>query len=422
MSMIVRIELGVLEFVLPDAPTAAQFDLALDREIRRVQREAFAKGCAQIEASEIDRARTCPVCARSRVIADVDRRRIVMLAGTATVPVRRLECGCCGSAVAPLSSFLPPGRHTLPVVERALRLATEIGYAKSSALLSHLTGARISHEQIRRYALDEATRVGTQLTAETSDLFSHGVCPNGCVTRRREDTLVVAMDGGLVADRSTKETFEARVGVVWCGSAGISKNRRQLLSRRAHVGIEGTTEFARKMSTLAIKAGMLSAGKTIVIGDGAGWIRKTARDWFPEAVYVLDLYHLKHRIGEVIEEEKEVFLYRRVVAECVAGRPHEAVRLLQGFDPGSDARARDLHSRLVRYILVNSEGIENYTRTDLFGSGSVEKAVDVIVSRRLKCRGMSWLKPGALSILKLKMLRFNDEWDSHWESRFAQAA
>jgi len=40
----------------------------------------------------------------------------------------------------------------------------------------------------------------------------------------------------------------------------------------------------------------------------------------------------------------------------------------------------------------------------------------------LKCRGMSWLKPGALGILKLKMLRFNNEWDTHWESRFADAA
>jgi hypothetical protein len=25
-------------------------------------------------------------------------------------------------------------------------------------------------------------------------------------------------------------------------------------------------------------------------------------------------------------------------------------------------------------------------------------------------------------MLKLKLLRFNDDWDSHWESRFAEAA
>jgi hypothetical protein len=50
------------------------------------------------------------------------------------------------------------------------------------------------------------------------------------------------------------------------------------------------------MSVIAMEQGMLSAGRTIVIGHGAGWIRRIARDVFPEAVCVLDLYHLKHRI------------------------------------------------------------------------------------------------------------------------------
>lgn len=112
----------------------------------------------------------------------------------------------------------------------------------------------------------------------------------------------------------------------------------------------------------------------------------------------------------------------RVVSECAAGRPRAAARILRSYGPGPDDRTREIHRRLINYITANAEGIRNYTRTDLFGSGSVEKAVGVLVSRRLKCRGMSWLKPGALGILKLKMLRFNNEWDAHWESRFAEAA
>lgn len=421
MSMIVRIELGVLELEVPDSPSLAQIDLSVEEAMRNLQRRAFVSACADVERKLLE-DRSCPLCGYRTVIDDVDTRRITMLSGTVSVPVRRLRCTGCGDVSAPLSARLPKGRHTTPLVERALRLATEIGYAKSSAMLCHLTGAQISHEQIRRLALEEEKHIGGELTRETTALFSHGICPDGCVTRGKDDTLVIAMDGGLVADRATKETFEARVGVVWCGCAEISHDRRMPLSRRAHVGIEGTTEFARKMSTLAIKSGMGSAGKTIVIGDGAGWIRRTARDWFPGAVYVLDLYHLKHRIGEVLGRDSCPDLHEAVIDECVAGHPHAATALLRSFDPGPDERARELHSRLIRYITVNAKGIENYTRTDLFGSGSVEKAVDVLVSRRLKCRGMSWLKPGALSILKLKMLRFNDEWDAHWESRFAQAA
>jgi hypothetical protein len=421
MSMIVRIELGVLELELPAAPTTAQIDLAVEEATRRVHRDAFVAAVRRLEM-DLLRDRTCPGCGGLTTIHDVDHRPIVTLAGKAGVAVRRLRCPDCGRTVSPLADLLPQGRHTLPVVERALRLATEIGYAKSSDVLKRLTGATISHEQIRRLALGESELLGRGLSQAADELFSNGACPDPVKERGRADTVVVAMDGGLVADRSTGESFEARVGVVWCGVAEVSKARRMLLDRRGHVGIEDTQTFARKMSVLAIQAGMLSAGTTIVIGDGAGWIRRTARDWFPGAIYVLDLYHLKHRVSELFWRKEDAGWCERVLTACVAGRPDEAIRTLRRYDPGADDRTRALHERLIGYIKANAVGIENYTRTDLFGSGCVEKAVDVLVSRRLKCRGMSWLKPGALGILKLKLLRFNGEWDDHWGSRFAEAA
>jgi hypothetical protein len=421
MSMIVRIELGVLEVELSDRPTAAEIDLALERPLAVKAREAFVAACAQAER-ELSVDRCCPVCRGRLRVRDTDRRRLVSLAGAVEVPVRRFECEACGERLSPMAELLPRTRHTLPVIERALLLATEVGYAKSSHLLRRLAGIPVSHEQIRRLAIAESARVDDSLERETAALFSQGICPSGCVERTADDTVVIAMDGGLVADRASGTNFEARVGVVWCGTASVSKGRRTLLGRRAHAGLEGTTEFAQHMSTLAIRAGMLSAGRTVVIGDGAGWIRRTARDWFPGAVYVLDLYHLKHRIGELLCRDGDERLREDVIAACLCGRPDQAAGMLRRFDPGSDARYRDLHARLISYIEVNAEGIRNYTRTDLFGSGSVEKAVDVIVSRRFKCRGMSWLRPGAQGMLKLKLLRFNDDWDAHWAGRYSEAA
>jgi hypothetical protein len=35
---------------------------------------------------------------------------------------------------------------------------------------------------------------------------------------------------------------------------------------------------------------------------------------------------------------------------------------------------------------------------------------------------MSWLKPGAQGMVKLKVLRYNRTWNDHWGSRFAEAA
>lgn len=279
MSMIVRIELGVLEIELPDDASVHALGRDLEQEIKKVQRKAFSEACSQVESALLTE-RTCPSCGGALTVADADRRSVVTLAGAVSVPVRRLRCKGCQRRSAPLAAFLPKARHTLPVVERALRLATELGYAKSSRLLAHLTGATVSPEQIRRLALSEATRIGVELERETDGLFSCGVCPPGCVKRDAGDTVVVAMNGGLAADRATGERFEARAGVVWSGAADVSKGHRRLLDRQAHAGIEDTVTFARKMSTLAVKAGMTTAGRTVVIGDGAGWIRRTARDWF----------------------------------------------------------------------------------------------------------------------------------------------
>lgn len=70
----------------------------------------------------------------------------------------------------------------------------------------------------------------------------------------------------------------------------------------------------------------------------------------------------------------------------------------------------------------NALGIENYVRTDLFGSGCVEKAVGIVISQRFKLRGMSWLRPGAQGMVKLKVLRYHRTWNDHWGSWLAEAA
>lgn len=52
------------------------------------------------------------------------------------------------------------------------------------------------------------------------------------------------------------------------------------------------------------------------------------------------------------------------------------------------------------------------------GSGAVEKAGDVGVNRRFKGRrGMRWGRNNADSILALRTLHLNGDWDAHWQKR-----
>ncbi|MGB4581860.1 MAG: hypothetical protein WBI91_08360 [Coriobacteriia bacterium] len=112
-------------------------------------------------------------------------------------------------------------------------------------------------------------------------------------------------------------------------------------------------------------------------------------------------------------------LLEAVTGACAGDDPRSALRLLAGHTP-CDEKA-ETYRKLIYYITSNAEGIANYARSDLLGSGCVEKGVDLIVSRRFKGLGRTWFKPGALGMLKLRMLRFNGQWDDYWADRLAAA-
>lgn len=416
--MIVRIELGVLEIDVTEL-TVSQADVRLHEAVRTRERAAFAQMCEQVEGARLG-DRTCS-CGGTFRVKDSRLRTVSTLGGETDVRVRRLRCPECGAQHRPLDTFLPPGRrHTLAVVEAGLYLATDLSYAKASAALEKLTGARISHGQLQRLATAEGALVSAGLHAAAADLYGVGLDPGEVVTRGADDTLVIAIDGGAIPDRATGDDFEAKVAVLYGIRAEVSKGRFALADRVGYAGLEDSVTFAKRVSTLAIQHGMLSAGHVLAIGDGAGWIRRMIRDFLPGSVYLLDLFHLKKRLRDVLCDDADAELLGEVVAACIGGDPSRALRLLDTWKAPTPERA-ELHRKLLYYVRTNAVGIANYARTDLFGSGAVEKAVDLIVSRRFKCRGMSWLKPGALGMLKLRLLRFNGEWDDHWASRLAAA-
>ena len=45
------------------------------------------------------------------------------------------------------------------------------------------------------------------------------------------------------------------------------------------------------------------------------------------------------------------------------------------------------------------------------GSGLVERAVAVVISMRMKKRGMRWKRANATAVVALRVQRFNAEWE-----------
>jgi hypothetical protein len=180
--------------------------------------------------------------------------------------------------------------------------------------------------------------------------------------------------------------------------------------------LEKAYKFGQKLYCLARQHGLMSAGKVLLIGDGARWIRNLVIDFFPQAIYLLDLFHLKKRISQVLNQEEDGNLKDSIFKASQRGQPDKVLALLNNYKAPTLEKEEELE-KLRYYIFSNKVGISNYACSDLFGSGAVEKAVDILVSRRFKLRGMSWFKPGAAGMLALRLLRFNGQWDCYWSKR-----
>jgi hypothetical protein len=89
-------------------------------------------------------------------------------------------------------------------------------------------------------------------------------------------------------------------------------------------------------------------------------------------------------------------------------------RHLEADDPEQATRCR----AVVGYVTNNRRGIANYRIMPLASSGPMEKAVDIVICRRFKTRGMSWFRRGVSHLLHLRLLRLNRRWDRYWAERF----
>lgn len=415
--MIVKINLGILKFDL-DECSIDKLDKRLDEEMRKMQRQAL-KNCLERQDEMLAKKNTtCPECGRKMYIKDKQPLKISMLAGEITIKRRRYCCFDCSITNYPLDMRFKTGKkHTLATIEKALYLSTEMSYEKASVALNKLTGAKISHGQIQALAKKEGPLASKELEKMSEDLFGLGLDPGETVKRTKDDTLIIAIDGGAIPDRATKSDFEAKVGVIYGLKAKVSKGRVALLDRVGYASMETAFKFGQKLFCLARRHGVMSAGRVLAIGDGAAWIRNLVADMFPQAIYLLDLFHLKRRINQVLNADEDEELRQTLYEVCQRGDPDKALSLLNTFKPETSEKEEELR-KLKHYIKANRIGILNYARSDLFGSGAVEKAVDVLVSRRFKTRGMSWLRPGAAGMLALRLLRFNGEWDNYWKRRF----
>lgn len=314
-------------------------------------------------------------------------RELMSVVGDILFNRQKLRCLNCGKEKYPLDEVLGIGARrlvTFGLREKALWLATEMAYDRASLGMRKLCDISISDETIKNLVQEEGTDVINRKEEERKKVWEMGEdIPSG----KGKNRVFVQVDSTGINDRSTKGWFEAKVGVIYSEARVVSKDRVEILDKRTYATLKDISTFREDFVIEAQKYGVFDSKEVIFVSDGAGWCRQLKEDHFPDAIYVLDFWHLARNIKICLGAERKE-LIGQLLNLASKGVVDELLKRLRAYTREPTLRSK--LEGLIDYISNNRDGIENASKIDFYGSGPVEKAVDVTICRRFKKRGMSW--------------------------------
>ncbi len=393
----------------------------IEGELLRLREEVFlgilGRVMEGVEEEALRKRRRCERCGGEMRRNGQEEKRLRTLVGSLKVKRIRVRCGGCGEERYPLDEELglEEGEGTtLGVRERALWAAVEVSYEKAHQFLKKYTGLEVSRKKIYKMAIEEGERIAGWEERRREEVFRKG---EGVGGGKKPEVLYIQVDGTAVNDREGREWMECKVGASFSRRVELSKDRVWLADKRTYAGVESQEAFGEKFFLDCVSQGVMEAKQVIFISDGAKWIRKLKDEYFPGAVGVLDLWHLERDLRTVLGAERER-LVESLKGLALKGEGQEIVRcLMRESRRCSDRRQALKILETAGYVTANLDWIENIPKVDGYGSGPVEKTVDITVARRFKRRGMSWRRARVNPLLKLRLLKLNGEWNQYWQDR-----
>jgi hypothetical protein len=199
-----------------------------------------------------------------------------------------------------------------------------------------------------------------------------------------------------------------------------TKEIRPQIGTREYCAYLGPVEtFKWQFFSLALRKGYGSYGKTILISDGATWIRNMKEELFPDAQQILDYFHLcEHVTGfaKVIFnniEEKYRPWSDKICELFKKSKIKEAISIIK---PLNNIYINKTTNNFLNYINNNINNIDydNYLKNGYFiGSGAIESANRSVLQQRLKQPGMRWnIDCGQYIVTLMAKAKSN-----HWETK-----
>lgn len=424
----------LLDEVLDKLPTDLQrLDEAEQQLATGMQRLAVAsmQGWAET-ASTASPPPKCPGCGQPMRHRGLVRRTLVTVHGTIGFTRPRRRCDRCERESYPLDEHLCFESHGVSwcVAAKVSRLASLLpSYDVARQLLVEDYGIELSKHSIEEIVFRAGEILLTADDAAREACFAdagRGAPRGPKEAALRPELVAVYADGTMI--HAEGDWREIRVGRAMAWDAAGQRLRQRSFAR--FLPLES---FGQQLFVEAHAAGYGGAKKRVFLGDGAHWLWELAALHFPEAVRVLDWYHLSEKVHEAANavfgegtEESKAWAKARL-DELWEGQHRSARRAVAELRGRLRSQPkREALRQLGVYLKNNAERVDypRYRALGLpIGSGPVESACKTLVGGRCKQAGMrNWRRRGAEAVLRLRAAQIDADFGPLWDARLRRAA
>ena len=305
--------------------------------------------------------------------------------------------------------------------------ADEATYLKAERHLEQTGGIKVSARQIQRLV----QRVGCDAQAWQERPAQPGSCHAPILYVSGDGTGVPMRSEELKGRRGKQADGTAKTRQVYLGCV-FTQHRvdeqghpvRDWESTTYVSSFKSIDEFGPCLRQEALRRGMGSVGKVVLLIDGASGLENMGKQCFKDCVQIVDFYHAlehaglvlaaligkdhpdyrarQHRWAKRLLKNKVVQLIKETRQEC-AGQPQtEAVEKELGYFVRNVKR--------MQYGTFRAKGY-------FIGSGVVEAGCKTVIGARCKQSGMFWSESGAENILALRCIHSSRRLDEFWKHR-----
>jgi hypothetical protein len=322
--------------------------------------------------------------------------------------------------VYPLDEYLRinklPYKVTKRVMSKVAFYAQNQGsFDKTSMLFKEEFGVEIGGSLVRDIAEAVGKKVFEKDTLEAEAIYQNMHKIQTIPETEKEDiTLYIMTDGGAlntrVEDKNGSTWREAKLVLAFTDKDMIKrKDGNHIITKKEYGAYIGhIEEFKKYMLNVAVKAGYGRIKKVVIIADGATWIRNACEDIFPDAIQILDKFHLEENLFEYARykfgENKEAYIKwaKNIMKDIEDGNIKRALKTLE--KENYDHLPKTVPN-ILGYVKNNRNKIDYpaYKEAGYFvGSGAIESGIKVVIHRRLKQAGMRWSVAGGQYIATLR--------------------